>query len=90
MMPIVFWASLAPWPKETAAADRSCRPLNALASSGTFQRRWIRARRSMAKNATLNATPGEATMAISGGADDAPVDRRESARRQPGTDEAHR
>lgn len=28
-MPIVFWASLAPWPKDTAAADTSCRPLNA-------------------------------------------------------------
>ena len=24
-----FWASLAPWPKDTAAADTSCRPLNA-------------------------------------------------------------
>jgi hypothetical protein len=64
MMPMVFWASLAPCPKETAAAETSCRPLNAFASSRMCQRCWIRAKITIARNATVKATTGEATMAI--------------------------
>jgi len=64
MMPIVFWASLAPWPKETAAADTSCSPLNALASECTPHRRWMRAITAIATNATVKARAGDATMAI--------------------------
>ena len=65
MIPIVFWASLAPCPNETAAADNSCRPLKAFASSGTLSRRCSRDSPSIAKNATVNATIGETTIAIS-------------------------
>ena len=38
MMPIVFWASLAPWPRLKAAAEPSCstrkRPVDAIEVAG--------------------------------------------------------
>ena len=64
MIPMVFWASFAPCPNDTAAADSNCNPLKPLASSWILSRRWSRDSATIAKKATVNATAGETTIAI--------------------------
>ncbi len=61
--PIVFWASFAPCPKETAAAEISCNALNGLALSCHLARRRNPATTNMARKATVKASKGEATTA---------------------------
>ncbi len=63
IMPIVFCASFAPWPKDTAAAETTCRPLNGRASSDHFVTFWITTTRAVAAMPTLSATAGETTIA---------------------------
>ena len=63
MRPIVFCASFAPCPNETAAAEISCNVLNGLALSCHPARRRNPATTNMAKNATVKASKGEATIA---------------------------
>ena len=59
---MVFCASLAPCPKEMAAAETSWSPLKAGCSSWSRKTRWIPKTRYMAAAAITKATSGEATM----------------------------
>ncbi len=61
--PMVFCASLAPCPKDTAAAETICSHLNCLASSAQWVTRCSRATRNIARNATVKATSGEMMIA---------------------------
>ncbi len=61
--PIVFCASLAPWPNETAPAETSCSTLNGRALSGSLNSFCEPATRYIARKATVNATNGEAMIA---------------------------
>ena len=60
---MVFWASLAPWPNDTAADEMICSHLNGLASSFQCVSRCSTPTRNMARNATVKATRGESTIA---------------------------
>ena len=62
MTPIVFCASLAPCPKDTAAAETSCSPLNAGWSSCALVSRWMPMTRYIAANAIEKATAGDRMM----------------------------
>ena len=62
MTPMVFCASFAPWPNETAAADTSWKPLNTGWLSCIFVNRWIPSTRYMAMKAIPNATAGDRMM----------------------------
>jgi hypothetical protein len=61
MIPIVFWASFAPCPNDTAAADTNCKALNPFASSWILSRCFSRDSATIAKKATVKATEGETT-----------------------------
>ena len=62
--PIVFWASLAPCPNDTAPADTSWSHLKGLALSGTWKTFCTKPIRYIAMNAITNATSGLAMMAM--------------------------
>ena len=65
MTPMVFCASFAPWPKDTAPAETSWSHLNGLALSGRWNTLRTPATRNIARKAMPKATSGLATIATS-------------------------
>ena len=54
MTPIVFWASFAPWPNETAPAETSCSHLKGLALSESLNTLRAAATTNIARKAMPN------------------------------------
>src|SRR5215204_1187462 len=62
MMPMVFWASLPPWPRLKAAADNSWRRRNRLSTLAGVDRRKIHMLASMSTNPRLSPNSGDSGM----------------------------
>src|SRR4051812_49729434 len=65
MIPMVFCASLVPWPSEYSAADTSCSTRNVLSTRRGSDRRNDHDRATMRKSASTNPITGATTMKIS-------------------------
>src|SRR5215208_47420 len=62
MMPMVFWASLPPWPRLKAAADSSCRRRNRLSTRAGLDRWKIHRLASMSRNPRAMPNSGDGGM----------------------------
>src|SRR3954465_12573744 len=63
MIPIVFWASLPPWPSEYSEAETNCRLRNVLATAYGVKRTKTHDTISTSTSASTNPVNGESTMA---------------------------
>src|SRR5215218_1501255 len=62
MMPMVFWASLPPWPRLNAAADNSCSRRNRPSTLAGLDRRKIHRLASMSRNPRAMPNSGDSGM----------------------------
>src|SRR5438445_806240 len=62
MTPIVFWASLVPWPRLTSADDTSCSRRNSRSTGAGVARRKIQYIASMSANPSRRPISGDSTM----------------------------
>src|SRR5918995_3453040 len=62
MMPMVFWASLPPWPRLNAAADSSCRRRNSPSTFAGADRRKIHKLTSMSRKPRVSPNSGDSGM----------------------------